>query len=141
MKIIEKFKEKLIDRVVELFVIALSTALIWVCTKIGPVILPAVESGLSKEVIFTLLLSSLALNFIILVTFWAVHRKPEFKLKYGIYWDSEKNPHCPNCRIPIGSYDKYDVGWGYYCKPCKKIFQLTDATGKKIEPQQAISEL
>ena len=67
--------------------------------------------------------------------------KPDFVLKYGIYWDGDKNPHCPNCKIPISGYSEYLEGRGYYCKPCEKIFPLTDINGNNISPEQVIREL
>jgi hypothetical protein len=137
----ERVKEAIVNRAAEGLAVSVSVILIWVCSKIGPVILPALEANVSKSLLVTLLLASLGLNIVFLILFWLTRKKAEFKLKYGIYWDSEKNPHCPNCKIPIGAYDEYQSGWGYYCKPCGKIFPLTDAAGKNIKPEQAISEL
>jgi len=70
-----------------------------------------------------------------------MQKKPEFRLKYGIYWDSDKNPHCPNCKIPVAGYSEYQVGKGYYCKPCNKVFPLQDSAGNDINPTQVVSEL
>ena len=137
----EKVKETLITRAAEGLALSVSVILIWVCSKVGPAILPALESSLSKSLLLTILLASLALNIIFLAIFWVTHKKPEFKLKYGIYWDSDKSPHCPNCKIPIGAYSEYEAGWGYYCKPCGKIFPLTDAAGNDIKPEQVLAEL
>ena len=137
----ERVKESIIKRAAEGLAISVSVILIWVCSKVGPAILPILENTLSKSLLVTLLLASLALNIVFLVLFWLIHKKPEFKLKYGIYWDSEKNLHCLNCKIPIGAYSKYQAGWGYYCKPCGKVFHLTDATGNDIKPEQAVAEL
>ena len=103
--------------------------------------LPALESSLSKSVLLKITLASLALNIILLAIFWVTRKKSEFKLKYGIYWDSDKNPHCPACKIPTGAYNEYQAGWGYYCKPCGKIFPLTDAAGNDIKPAQVLAEL
>ena len=138
----ERVKETLINRAAEGLALSVSIILIWAASKIGPVVLPILESSLSKSLLVTLLLASFALNFIFLVLFWVTRKKSEFKLKYGIYWDKDKNPHCPNCKIPIGAYGSYQSGGkGYYCKPCGKIFSLTDASGNHIEPEQAVSEL
>jgi len=89
----------------------------------------------------SLILVDLELNIVFLVLFWILHKKPEFKLKYGIYWDKEKNPHCPNCKIPIGRYADYTHGKGYLCRACNKIFSLADPSGNHVNPEQAISEL
>ena len=137
----DKVKESLSSKAAEALAIVVSIILIWAASKIAPVLLPAIESALKKEVLVSLLLASLALNIVFVILFWVLHKKSDFKLKYGIYWDSDKNPHCPNCKIPIGGYDKYQGSMGYYCKPCGKIFPLSDSSGNDIDPQQAVSEL
>jgi len=141
MSLKDKVKEVFESRIAEGLAASVTVIVIWAAYKITPVIMPAIESVLSVQIIFPLLLASFALNIIFLILFWVLTKRPEFKLKYGIYWDSEKNPHCPNCKIPIGGYAEYDAGKGYYCKPCKKIFPLTDANGNNIDPQQVINEL
>jgi hypothetical protein len=137
----EKVKESIVNRAAEGLAVSVSIILIWVVSKIGPAILPALESSLSKSLLVSLLLASLALNLVFVVLFWVTRKKSEFRLKYGIYWDSDKNPHCPNCKIPIAGYSEYSAGIGYYCKPCKKVFPLQDSAGKDVEPSQAESEL
>jgi len=90
----------------------------------------------------TLLLGSLAFNIVFLIVFWVTRNNNDMTLKYGIYWDSKCNPHCPNCKIPIGGYsDGYTSGAGYYCKPCGKVFPLSDAHGNDINPEVALKEL
>lgn len=138
----EKVKESIATRAAEGLAVSATIIVIWVASKIGPAILPALESSLSKSVLLSIFLASLALNLILVVLFWVIHKKPEFKLKYGIYWDSDKNPHCPNCRIPVAGYGDYQTGGtGYYCKPCKKVFPLQDSAGNDIQPTQAVGEL
>lgn len=137
----ERVKESLITRAAEGLAASVSVIIIWVCTIVGPAILPALENTLSKSIIIKITLASLALNVVFLLLFWVTRKKPEFKLKYGIYWDSNKNPHCPNCKIPIGAYNEYNAGWGYYCKACDKILLLTDAAGNDIKPEQVLREL
>lgn len=137
----EKVKESIISKAAEGLAVSVSVIVIWISTIVGPIILPALESNLSKQLLLSLFLASLALNLVFVVLFWVLHKKPDFKLKYGIYWDSDKNPHCPNCKIPISGYSDYQTGKGYYCKPCKKIFPLQDSAGNDMDPQQVIDEL
>lgn len=62
-------------------------------------------------------------------------------LKYGIYWDKNKNPYCPVCEKPV-AYDQWQYEtWGYYCKPCKFTYELRDALGNKLQPEKALLEL
>jgi hypothetical protein len=138
----EKVKESIITRAAEGLAVSVTLIVIWVCSKIGPEIIPAIESKISKSLLLSLFLASLALNLVLVAIFWVLQKRPEFKLKYGIYWDSDKNPHCPNCKIPIAGYGDYQVGGtGYYCKPCKKVFPLQDSAGNDIDPNQAVGEL
>ena len=139
----EKIENAFVSKAAEGVAISVGVLAIWVGKKLAPIVVPALEQKLSKEVLVSILLASLSLNILVLILFWILNRrsKSEFILKYGIYWDRDKNPHCPNCKIPIGGYGEYDAGWGYYCKPCAKIFPLTDANGNDIKPDQVIGEL
>jgi hypothetical protein len=141
MSFTDKIKESIISRAAESVAAAITVLIAWVAYQLAPAILPAIETALSKRVILALFLLSLVLNIIFFLFVRAVSKKESFKLKYGIYWDKEKNPHCPNCKIPLAGYGMYSSGKGYYCKPCGKIFPLTDASGKNIDPQQVINEL
>ena len=147
MEYVVGFKEKVenafVSKAAEGVAVAIGVLVIWVGTKLAPIVVPALEEKLPKETLVSLLLASLGLNLVIVILFWILNKKPssEFKLKYGIYWDKDKNPHCPNCKIPIGAYSQYHVGFGYYCKPCGKVFSLTDASGNDIKPEQVIKEL
>ena len=145
MKFREKLKDALITRAAEGVAVLVGFLTIWIASKLAPVVLPALENNLSKSTLVFLFLATFLLNFIFLFLFWFTREKSEpkseFKLKYGIYWDTEKNPHCPNCRVPIGGYSEYAVGSGYYCKPCNNVYPLTDASGNNINPERVISEL
>ncbi|MGO4891466.1 hypothetical protein [Flavobacterium sp. W21_SRS_FM6] len=143
MEVKEKVANALISKTAEGVAVAVALILIWCGGKLAPIITPIIEEKAPKELLISLLFGSLALNLLLLILFWALNRKKsEFRLKYGIYWDKEKNPHCPNCKIPIGGYNSYSTGGvGYYCKPCGKIFPLTDSSGNDIKPEQAVSEL
>ncbi|MGZ3789253.1 MAG: hypothetical protein ACXVLQ_12065 [Bacteriovorax sp.] len=139
---VEIIKNKILERAVELVVAALIVLFGWSAAQIAPIFIPFLNQ-IPKNVFIALLLTSILVNGIFGVVIWilASSNKTRFKLKYGIYWDKDKNPHCPNCKIPIGAYAKYQAGWGYYCKPCNKIFKLTDAHGNDINPTQVLKEL
>ena len=139
MGIFAKIRDKLEDRIAEGIAASLTVFAGWVCYEIAPAVLSAIHFAVSPEVLLALLVTSLFLN---VVFVWAAFAKRDaLRVKYGIYWDREKNPHCPNCKIPIGAYGDYTSGKGYYCKPCKNIFRLTDVTGKDVDPNRAVEEL
>lgn len=58
------------------------------------------------------------------------------KLKYAIYWDKNNNPHCPSCKSPAVRYEINPRGGkGYYCRQCKDVFPMVDATGNDVKPE------
>lgn len=141
MSAIPKFIDKLIEHAAEAAVTAVSVLLVWVAHQLSPVVLPLIESNISNEVLVALLLASLAVIVLLVLIIYVLSRKPAFKLKYGIYWDSDKNPHCPACQKPLATYAEYMGEKGYYCKPCAKVFQLADASGNDIDPAEAVKQL
>ena len=48
----------------------------------------------------------------------------ELKPKFGVYWDKEGNPFCPNCKKLLGSPSA--KGYAFNCKICKIYVQLID---------------
>jgi len=66
-------------------------------------------------------------------------------LKYGIYWDSNKNPHCPICKKPVNRYDTYCVVMhhekGYMCGFCEKVAILANSNGEPVTPEEARKSL
>ena len=142
MKLFDKIKDSLAHRAAEAIAASLTVLVTWAAYQIAPAILQAIEVAISKRVLLALLVASISLNFFFLLVVWYMSKGNALRLKYGVYWDRHKNPHCPACQKPLSAYDSYNYsGRGYYCKPCNKVFPLTDAHGNKIEPAQALSEL
>lgn len=142
MKALDRLKDALAERAAEAVSASLTVVLAWAAYQVAPIILSAIEDGVSKRVLLALLVTSAALNVVFLAVAWYSSKGDSLRLKYGVYWDRQRNPHCPACKTPISSYGDYDFsGRGYYCKPCNKVFPLADALGNEIEPARAISEL
>ena len=141
MSAIRKITDKVVEHAAEAAVAAVSVLLVWVAKQLSPVVVPLIESTLSNQVLVALLLASLAVNILLALIIYVVSRKPAFKLKCGIYWDREKNPHCPACQKPVAAYGEYQSGKGYYCKPCGKVFPLADARDRDIDPANVISQI
>lgn len=141
MTFAEKLKEAILSRAVEASAASITVLLGWVVVEIAPILLPSIEAVATKKLLLSLLGLSLLLNLALLALVWFLSNKSQFRLKYGIYWDKYKNPHCPSCKTPLAAYGSYTSGKGYYCKPCKKIFPLADATGNNIDPKAALNEL
>lgn len=135
-----KFWDKLIEHAAECAVAALSILLVYVAGQLAPVALPLLDA-LSNRVLLALMLASLLINVLLALLIYYVTRKSPLRLKYGIYWDKERNPHCPACEKPVAAYGEYNSGWGYYCKPCGKVFPLADAAGNDKQPADVVREL
>ena len=137
-----KLKEAVLSRAVESCVASITVLLVWALSEIYPVLFPAIEAAATKKLLLSLLVLSAILNLLFLALILLLSKNDSFKLKYGIYWDKKKNPHCPSCQKPVAAYGNYQSsGKGYYCKPCKQVFPLADASGKEVSPERAISEL
>lgn len=142
MSVADKLKEAVLSRAVEASAASITVLLGWAVSEIAPILLPSIEAVATKKLLLSLLGLSLLLNLALLALIWLLSKKPpQFRLKYGIYWDKDKNPHCPSCKTPVAAYNEYQSGKGYYCKPCKKVFPLADASGNDIDPKIAINEL
>lgn len=135
-----KFWDKLIEHAAECAVAALSILLVYVAGQLAPVFLPLVDA-LTNRVLLALLLASLLINVLLALLIYFATRKSPLRLKYGIYWDTEKNPHCPSCQKPVATYAEHAAGWGYYCIPCGKAFPVADAGGNHKKPAEVVREL
>jgi hypothetical protein len=92
---------------------------------------PQVLDLLSKQTLLAGLGLSIVLNLLELTYYLLRLEKLDtgFKLKYGIYWDKDQNPHCPHCKTPV-TYGDYADSSGYYCKPCNHVFGWSMPPGK-----------
>jgi hypothetical protein len=142
MKLIRKLQDSLVDRIAEAVWAGVAVVLMWAAYQVVPAVLPAIESNVPGRVIVALLAVSFVLNLLFALLLWRGRpSETPLRLKYGILWDRDGNPHCPACRTPTSAYGKFGSGRGYHCPPCNKTFRLADASGREVEPERAQSEL
>lgn len=142
MKFVDNLKDALVERAAELIAASLTVVFVWASYQIAPAVLPAIKDAVSTRVLLALLVTSLILNFIFLLIAWVSSRGDGLRLKYGVYWDKQKNPHCPSCKRPLSRYGEYHLsGTGYFCKACNEVIPLADARGYNVDPATAISDL
>jgi hypothetical protein len=141
MTLAEKIKEKILSHAVEASAASITVLLGWAFSEITPILLPYIEAAATKKLLLSLFGLSLLLNLMLLALVWFLSRGSQLRLKYGIYWDRSKNPHCPSCKTPLAAYGHYQTGRSYYCKACKKPFPLADATGRHMNPTDVLNEL
>jgi hypothetical protein len=141
MSFSERVKEAVLSHAVQAAVAAITVLLAWASSIIGPAVAPVILAAIPMQALLPLLLLSLLINLVLMVLLYLTTRKQELQLYYNIYWDTNKNPHCPTCTKPV-AYNEYAVGgWGYYCPSCKHVYPLVDASGKTVKPEQVLAEL
>jgi hypothetical protein len=144
MSAIDKVKEALVSKTVEASISLVSMLLIFVFWQLAPAIIKSISITVSPQILLALLTLSIVIN-IFLVALFIYSRtkeKSDLKLRFGVYWDKDKNPYCPVCKNVLASSNS----WGelkneYYCNPCKTLVNTTDASGNTIPRKQAIEKI
>lgn len=115
----------------------------WLALEVAPIFAPAVESALHTKVLLAILSLSIIVNIVLATTTWRLaSKRHNLRLKYGILWDNDKNPHCPVCKNAGLNYNEWNYGaLGYLCNSCGKVYGLKDSAGKDIKPDDAIAKL
>ena len=142
MSLLSRAKEAAISRTVEACAAAITVLIAWFLSLIAPAIWPAILKAVPIQALLPVLLLSLLLNLILGLLLYLATKKPEpeFQLHYGVYWDKNRNPHCPVCKNPV-VYDNWGYqGFGYHCQPCNKVTPLKDAAGVEIKPEQVFQK-
>ena len=143
MSPLEKIQEGFFEHLGTAAALAVTALIGWLSLQIAPIVAPAIEASLPIRVVLGILGLSLVLNIGLAIAVWRLSTKrSSLRLRYGILWDSDKNPHCPVCKNAGLDYNEWNYGQlGYHCNSCGKVFGLKDATGKDIRPADAISTL
>ncbi len=120
---------------------AIVGALSLVVAQIGVEIYPIfrlIEEYTSKRL---LLFLCILLGILLLLNLYSLYSLNRLNLKFGLYWDKQKNPYCPGCRKPLhGFYKQADNHrYGGKCVTCGKSVQLDESTtGKDIDEIKAM---
>lgn len=142
MPALQKIQDGFFEHIGSTIVLAIVSLLTWLFASVVPPLVPVIRQSLSVEILLAVLGVSLLLNFGLLL--FVVHlRKGEskLKLKHGILWDEDKNPHCPVCKNPGLHYGEWGYQSGYRCNPCNKTYPLTDASGRDLNPTEVLNSL
>ncbi|WP_339412816.1 hypothetical protein [Pseudomonas sp. EA_35y_Pfl2_R5] len=144
MSFIEKTKEAILSKAVEASIASISALLLFIFYQISPVIITAIESAISQKTLLALLALSIVTNIFLLALVILTNSKSknDLYLKFGVYWDKDKNAHCPICKNVLSTNNRFGpLSEEYYCNPCKKLTYTTNATGEQIPRQEAIERL
>ena len=143
MSPLEKIQDGFFEHIGTAASIVVTGLIGWLALELAPIIVPAVEAALPLKVVLAILLLSLTVNIGLAVAIWRLaSKRPQLRLKYGILWDSDKNPHCPVCKNAGLDYNEWNYGQlGYFCNSCEKVFGIKDSAGKDVKPADAIAAL
>jgi hypothetical protein len=143
MNLLERVRAAIVEHTVQAAVAAVVILLGWIGALISPVLLPIIESTLSQRLLLSLLMLSVFINLFLLWLLYMATRQNKLTLRWGIYWDKSKNPHCPVCQKPIrpGRYVAAANEFGYFCSHCNEIYHTTDAEGNAVTPAKVMAEL
>ena len=134
---ISKIRELLTDRAAELTVATIVGLTGTVATWIGAAALPAISQHLpTRELLMLMALSTLA-NAIAVIAIWRLRKPEKMDRRFGILWDRDLQPHCPNCSSLLHSQGEYKlasefVGYGMLCSKCNISVGLTDDEGDSM---------
>ena len=134
MKFISKTRELLTDRAAELTIATIVGLTGTVATWIGAAALPAISQHLPmRELLMLLALSTLA-NAISVIAIWRLRKPEKMDRRFGILWDRDLQPHCPNCSSLLHSLGDYKLasgfdGYGMLCSKCNISVGLSDDDG------------
>ncbi len=136
-----KLRDLLLAHGVAIAVACVTGLLLLTMNQILPVVLPAIEKSIPKRALLTLLVLSILVNVLLAVYISYQSRKSSLTLRFGVYWDRERNTFCPVCRSPMSSYGEYAAGTGFYCTKCEEIIELREVNGDPISLKSAVEKL
>jgi hypothetical protein len=98
---------------------------------------------ISPRQLLTLLLISLSVNLTgIAFKLASLKSQQSLRKRFGVLWDSEKNPYCPICNSHLATHNQFGhMENEYFCKPCNNLVYLTDSSGKQITRVYALKNL
>jgi hypothetical protein len=143
MSPIEKIQDGFFEHIGTAAALVITGLIGWLVLEVAPIVAPAIESAFPAKVLLAILALSLIVNIGLAIVIWRfASRRPQLRLKYGILWDSDKNPHCPVCKNAGLDYNEWNCDQlGYFCNSCEKVYGLKDSTGKDVKPADAIAAL
>ena len=127
----EDLHSKWKERIGLMLVGASGSILVQIGAELYP-ILQVFEENTSKRLLSLLCILLLLLLLLSLYSLYYLCRNP-LKLKFGLYWDKQKNPYCPGCQKPLHGFSKQNdtKRYGGKCVVCGKFVQLDESTTNK----------
>ena len=118
--------------------VSIATVVLWL-SQVALMSLSTSAKGLNM--VSWALTISMSLNLVFAAWILGLKRASMLKLRFGVYWDREKNPYCPSCKSPLSGYSEYHEGNGFMCSQCDKIILLMAKDGSNLPYRQAMEIL
>jgi hypothetical protein len=112
-----------IGKIIVFLFLSLSSCLV----VFGETLLPIDKLSMIKAPIWAKTVSILLLAILSLFIYLLIDK--QLKLRYGIWVDKKRNPHCPSCKKPLqlGLFDSYE------CIACNKTYiRPFDKSGRNL---------
>lgn len=140
-----KLKEQLLSHISKVIVLFALGSIILFYNDFLMLMKAHVDKIISTKDMSELLVQLTLVSLLLILLAYIFHQKNKksLTLKYGIYWDYNKNPHCPSCEKPVSKYDSFGMNSekGYWCDSCRIQSNLADYTGKSVTPKEAVRSL
>jgi hypothetical protein len=142
MPALQKIQDGFFEHLGSTIVLSIVGLLSWLFLSLAPAVAPVLRQHLSVDVLLAVLGVSVLLNAgLLFVVIYLRESESPLRLKFGILWDKDKNPHCPVCKRAGLQYGEWSFQPGYLCNPCNKTFALADESGKDLDPTTVIKSM
>lgn len=111
-----------IGKIIGFLFLSLSSCLV----VFGETLLPIDKLSMIKAPIWAKTVSILLLAILSLLIYLFIDK--QLKLRYGIYWDRKRNPHCPSCKKPLQPH----AYCTYQCIACDKYISPFSESGEYL---------
>ncbi len=138
MSFLDTIKDKLAEQGAAIATGAMTGLLIVVGNALAPEVIPILSSPALQKAVVPILAISLIVNCLLFYWIWSLNQKPKFRTRFGFYWDSDAQPHCPACESPMQWGEWAGThGPGLLCGKCKDARYLADDAGKEMSIEAA----
>ena len=129
MKFTEHLKSQAAKAIAAGLILSITTSLMALLKRAWYPLVVHVLPAIDVREVIQLNLLLILLN-ILAWTLLFFRREPQFKVRFGVYWDKNKNPRCASCESPLLTEKPYTLS----CKKCDPgiWFILRDESGKQI---------
>lgn len=133
MGFLDTTRKKIVNHMAEITTMLVVSLLGFFLHEITTIVQQQCVGSLSSRQLLTLIMFSIFLILLLVSLVFYFLIKDKLTLKYGVYWDKDKNPYCPCCKKPVHADEWVSInGFGYRCNDCNYNVALKDYLGNRI---------